>query len=104
MKNLLQGIPDDLPEELFESLVIEDNVQIKRIVSRGHTSPEAGWYDQEDNEFVLVLKGAARLEFEDGRCEGMGPGDWLVIPAQDKHRVAWTKEAEDTVWLAIHYP
>ena len=103
MKNFFQDIPEDLPEEIFESLLSEDHVQIKRIVSKGHASPEKGWYDQEKNEFVLVLKGAARLEFEEGRLEHMRSGDWLVIPAHEKHRVAWTKETEETVWLAVHY-
>ncbi len=78
-------------------------MHIERIVSRGHTSPEKGWYDQQRNEFVLVLKGAARLEFEDGRVENMEPGDWLDIPAHAKHRVAWTDESQETVWLAVHY-
>jgi cupin 2 domain-containing protein len=84
-------------------LVESDHVHIERIVSKGHTSSEQGWYDQQRNEFVLVLKGAARLEFEDGRVENMGPGDWLDIPAHAKHRVAWTDESQETVWMAVHY-
>jgi cupin 2 domain-containing protein len=92
-----------MPEERFDTLVESDHVHIERIVSKGHTSPEQGWYDQQRNEFVLVLKGAARLEFEDGRVENMGPGDWLDIPAHAKHRVAWTDESQETVWMAVHY-
>jgi len=103
MQNLLIDIPDALPEELFETLVQTGSVQIERIISKGHTSPEKGWYDQDRNEFVLLLKGAARLEFEDGRAVSMGPGDCLEITAHVKHRVVWTDEEGETVWLAVHY-
>jgi cupin 2 domain-containing protein len=51
---------------------------------------------------VIVLKGAARLEFEDGTLE-MRPGDYVNIPAHKKHRVAWTTPDEPTIWLAVHY-
>lgn len=74
LNRLLENIPDDLPEELFETLVETDGIHIERIVSRGHTSPEQGWYEQDRKEFVLLLKGGARLEFEDGRSVSMGVG------------------------------
>lgn len=103
MKNLLNNIPGNLAEELFNSLVKTDNIHIQRIVSKGHTSPEQGWYDQKQNEWVLVLKGAARLEFEDGSKVSMGAGDCLEIDAHQKHRVVWTDEEEETVWVAVHH-
>ena len=99
MKNLLKNIP----EELFETLVKNDHVHIERIISKGHASPKEGWYDQDKNEFVLLLKGAARLEFEDGRVVNMGVGDWLEILAHQRHRVAWTDEKVETVWVGVHY-
>ena len=52
---------------------------------------------------MLLLKGAARLEFEDGRVVNMGAGDWLEILAGVKHRVAWTEPEGETVWMAVHY-
>ena len=104
MKNLFTDIPKDLPNEIFETLVDTDNVLIERIVSRGHTTAAEDWLDQDKNEFVVLLKGAARLEFEDGRPITLGPGDWLQIPAHQKHRVDWTLEDVDTLWLAVHYP
>ena len=91
------------PEELFETLVITRTVHIERIVSRGHSSPEEGWYEQDKSEFVLLLKGAARLEFEDGRVIGLGVGDCLEIAAHQRHRVAWTDDGGETVWLAVFY-
>ena len=103
MKNLLKNIPKQLPTEHFETLVQTDNIHIQRIISKGHTSPKEGWYDQEQNEWVLVLKGAARLEFEDGSEVSMGQGDSLEIPAHVKHKVVWTDGEGETVWVVAHY-
>lgn len=104
MGNLFQNVPDDLPGELFETLVRGEGVHIERIVSKGHTTAGNAWYDQQVNEWVLVLKGAARLAFEDGSETRLREGDWLEIPAHRKHRVAWTDPARETIWLAVHYP
>lgn len=103
MNNLFRNIPTDLHEEFFEILASSENVQVERIVSKGHTSPAQGWYDQERNEYIVLLAGAARLAFDDGTVEQLAPGDWLDIPAHRRHRVAWTEEGIKTVWLAIHY-
>jgi len=104
MQNLFTDIPAQLLAELFDTLVESPAVQIERIVSKGHASPVAGWYEQGRNEWVVLLQGAARLVFDDDREIEMGPGDWLEIPARRKHRVAWTDPDQVTVWLAVHYP
>ena len=103
MDNLLHDLPDRLPEELFETLARGRELRIERIVSRGHATPEGQWYDQPDAEWVMVVQGAARVVFEDGRQLDMGPGDWIDIPAHCRHRVAWTVPDQATVWLAVHY-
>jgi len=103
MKNLFTDIPVALPTEFFDTLVDTPSVCIQRIISNGHTTPEDDWYDQDKNEFVVLLKGAATLEFEEGRVVSLAPGSWLEIPAHEKHRVAWTDENSETVWLAVHY-
>jgi cupin 2 domain-containing protein len=102
-KNLLELIPQNLDQEVFEEIVNSASVRIERIISKGHTSPNSGWYDQEENEWILILEGSAILAFEDGsRCD-LAVGDYLTIPAHLKHRVAWTPPGEVTVWLAIFY-
>ncbi|MDE2935157.1 MAG: cupin domain-containing protein [Chloroflexota bacterium] len=101
--DLLHDLSDDLPEELVETLAETDSVRIERIVSTGHASPEGFWYDQPDLEFVLVVKGRARLEFDDGELLELEPGGWADIPAHCRHRVAWTSPDEPTIWLAIHF-
>jgi len=100
--NLFADLPAHLPDELFATLLDAADVRIERIVSHGHASPEGFWYDQDQHEWVVVLKGAARLRFEDGTVE-MKPGDFVNIPAHRKHRVEWTTPGEPTIWLAVHY-
>jgi cupin 2 domain-containing protein len=100
--NLLSNVPPNLPEELTTVLQEAHGTRIERIVSKGHRSPEGFWYDQQEHEWVMVLHGAARLAFED-RVVEMLPGDWINIPAHQKHRVEWTSPDEPTVWLAVFY-
>ena len=100
--NLLADLPANLPDELFTILLEAANVRIERIVSLGHSSPEGFWFDQDQHEWVVLLKGAAKLEFEDGIVQ-MRPGDIVNIPAHKKHRVEWTTPDEPTVWLAVHH-
>ena len=86
--NLLANLPQNLPEELTTVFQEAHGVRIERIVSTGHKSPEGFWYDQPEHEWVMVLTGAARLQFEDRVLE-MLPGNSINIPAHQKHRVLW---------------
>jgi cupin 2 domain-containing protein len=101
--SLFADVPADLPEELFQTLLSTPNLRIERIVSGGHASPEGFWYDQESHEWVLLLRGAARLTFEGGESVEMLPGAYVSIPAHTRHRVEWTEKTQPTIWLAIHY-
>ncbi len=101
--NLFSNLPDNAPEELFTRLLEAEGLRIERIVSYGHSSPATGWYDQEDAEWVILLRGAARLEFEASGEVTLAPGDWLHIPPHERHRVSWTEPGKATVWLAVHY-
>jgi cupin 2 domain-containing protein len=101
-KNLFADIPPHLPTELFTTLLDAGHIRIERIVSNGDVSPEGFWYDQPQHEWVVLLKGAARLQFEDEQLE-LRAGDFVNIPAHQKHRVEWTTPAEQTIWLAVHY-
>ena len=73
-------------------------------LSQGHVSPPGFWYDQAEDEWVVVLEGSAAVQFE-GAAEvvHLRRGDCLKIPARARHRVVWTDPAQKTVWLAIHY-
>jgi cupin 2 domain-containing protein len=101
--NLFEHIPEKISEELFSKLVQTDNVRIVRIASKGHSSPASGWYDQAENEWVAVLKGEARIAFENGEEVHLTTGCHLTIPAHTKHKVTWTTPDTETIWLAVHY-
>ncbi|MCW8877766.1 MAG: cupin domain-containing protein [Kangiellaceae bacterium] len=103
MKNIFQSVPEKLTAEVVEDLINAQDVRVERIISKGHTSPEKGWYDQAENEWVIVLQGAGELEFEDGRKLKLEPGDYLNIPKHQKHKVSWTVPNAETIWLAIFY-
>jgi cupin 2 domain-containing protein len=102
-QNIFQAIPDNLEEEIFQQLVNSEHVRIERIISKGHKSPESGWYDQEKNEWVMVLKGEATLSFESQASVHLHTGDFINIPSHKKHRVDWTDPDGETIWLAVHY-
>ncbi len=74
--NLFADIPADLPEELFTDLLDGRRFRLERIVSRGHATPEGEWYDQENDEWVVLLRGAAELVFgDDSAPVRLEPGD-----------------------------
>jgi cupin 2 domain-containing protein len=103
MSNIFDLLPGTLEKEAFSDLVKHDHVRIERILSKGHTSPDAGWYDQDENEWVIVLKGSGRIVFEDGIEIQLNSGDYLNIPVHSKHKVKWTDPNNVTVWLAVFY-
>jgi len=100
--NIFDDLPQHLPKELVQILIRAADVRIERIVSHGHASPTDFWYDQAQHEWVIVLKGTARLQIEDRTVE-MKPGDFINIPAFMKHRIDWTTPDEPTVWLGVRY-
>lgn len=100
--NLLQNLPLRLADEWITVLARSPHVRIERIVSTGQASPPGFWYDQDEHEWVVVMRGGARVRLEDG-CVDLKPGDSLLIPAHQKHRVEWTSPDEPTVWLAVFY-
>ncbi len=101
--NLLSSVPGELVQELTEVLLESEGTRIERILSHGHQSPESGWYNQDEHEWVLVLQGGGRIEFKEGRVVLLRPGDHVNIPAGCQHRVIWTDPDEVTIWLAVFY-
>ena len=102
-KNIFADLPVKVENEQFQELLRDKNIRIERIVSQGHVSPTTGWYDQENNEWVLILEGAGTILFDDGQKVTLPKGDYLHIPAHAKHKVSWTDPDKQTIWLAVHY-
>jgi cupin 2 domain-containing protein len=104
--DLYRDIPDQLPQELTQVLLAakSSGVKIERILSKGHCSPLGFWYDQPDNEWVLLIKGEALLRFETpDRLLRLTPGMYLDIAAHERHRIESTSPSEETIWLAVFY-
>ncbi|MDD2365110.1 MAG: cupin domain-containing protein [Desulfuromonadaceae bacterium] len=103
-KNLFDEIPTELKEELFQTVAKSSSVTIERIVSGGHITPQGQWYDQEWDEWVLLISGSATLRFEkEENLHHLKPGDHIMIPAGCRHRVEQTDNSRKTIWLAVNF-
>lgn len=103
MANIFSNIPSELPNEIFEDIIVTEKLRVERIVSKGQISPDIGWYDQNENEWIIVLSGYGVIEYINGVKVILKQGDYLNIKAHEKHRVIETSSDEATVWLAIFY-
>ncbi len=102
--NLFANVPESLPQELVEDLLAGHHFRVERIVSKGHRSPDGFWYDQSEHEWVVVLQGQALLQVEgEPNSIALSAGMCINLPAHVKHRVEWTDEEVETIWLAIFY-
>ena len=96
--------PSTASDEQILQLLSRPGLRIERIVSTGQCSPPGFWYDQPGGEWVLLIRGAARLRFADeAEARPLRPGDFADIAPHRRHRVDWTDPEQPTIWLAIHY-
>ena len=101
---LLTPLTPPSDEEVVERLLSGRAFRVERIVSTGQTTPLGQWYDQETDEWVLLLAGAAQLRLEEhAETLDLLPGDAIDLPAHCRHRVEWTDPQQETIWLAIHF-
>ena len=100
--NLFAALPDICPMNSWKCCCAP-RTSHERIVLRGQATPPGQWYDQDRDEWVLLLRGRAGLLIEGREVWEMRPGDYVLLPAHVRHRVEWTDGHEDTIWLAIHY-
>jgi cupin 2 domain-containing protein len=102
--NLFADVSLRADSEALDELLAGGRFRLERIVSTGQATAPGEWYDQEDDEWVVLLSGSAGLRFEDeSDTRELKPGDFINIPAHCRHRVEWTDPAQPTVWLALHY-
>jgi cupin 2 domain-containing protein len=102
--NLFANLAAPRDVEQFIDLLAAPNLRLERIVSLGQATPPGEWLAQSRAEWVILLRGAARLLFEgETSARDLKPGDYVNIPAHCRHRVDWTTPDEPTVWLALHY-
>ncbi len=99
IRNIYRTPPGE-SEEIFH-LLSGNAFRLEVITSHGQASPSGFWYDQDNDEWVALLRGSAALEFRDGGILHLNAGDFLLIEAHRKHRVSMT--SKDTTWLALHF-
>ena len=98
--NIYELPPLPLPEEVTTILTENENVRIERIISTGQVSE---WYDQDETEYVILLKGNAVIEYKNGESVVMSKGDTLLITPHERHRVSYTSNEPPCVWLCVFY-
>jgi len=102
--NIFLDVPRSPLDEQVTVLLDAPHVRIERIVSAGQASPPGFWYDQERDEWVILLAGSAGLLIEgEAQPRRLGPGDHLHLPAHKRHRIEWTDPDRATIWLAVHH-
>lgn len=102
--NLVERVRPSPEAERVDVLAAGGAFRLERIVSLGHVTPAGEWYDQDECEWVLLVSGRARLQFEGDADElDLRPGDSLLIESHRRHRVSWTDPSTPTVWLALHF-
>lgn len=100
--NMFSSIPPLFENEIEETLFEGEGLRIQRVLSCGQSSPRGFWYDQDEDEYVILLSGEAVLYFRDEGEIRMGSGDWIFIPAHKEHRIIYTSRKPKCVWFAIH--
>ncbi len=102
--NIYNKIPEKIQNEIFENILENKKIRLERIISKGHSSPKDFWYDQDENEWVIVLRGEAEILFENNAEKLLlKEGDYINITAHHKHRIEYTSSKVETIWLAIFY-
>ncbi|MDQ6999088.1 MAG: cupin domain-containing protein [Mariprofundus sp.] len=102
--NLFTNTSVEMNQEVVERILHGKTFRLERIVSNGQCSEQALWYDQKEDELVFLLSGEARLQFEcDDTLLTLKPGDYVHIPAHQRHRLDWTSPDEASVWLALFF-
>ena len=102
MPNIYELSQEVYQLEKIEQIVSGKNIQIERIVSTGQTTPSGQWYNQELDEWVILLQGEAELSYADDTRIKLKAGDYLPIPAHTKHRVEYTSIEPPCIWLAVY--
>ena len=90
------------PGEVFETLLSSGDFRLERIVTLTPYAEPGEWYDQELDEWVVLLQGSAVLEYKSGKTVEMRSGDHLFIPAHKVHRIKQSSAKESCIWLALH--
>jgi catechol 2,3-dioxygenase-like lactoylglutathione lyase family enzyme/quercetin dioxygenase-like cupin family protein len=96
-RSLYDGAEPPDAGEAFTEVALLGGTKIERIVSSQQPGSEP--YDQAHDEWVVLLRGRARLEIA-GELLQLSAGDHVLLPAGTPHRVLETSHG--ALWLAVH--
>jgi len=99
MINLFKPNLSNTKEETFDTILKHPNLHVEKITSFGQTSDK--WYEQEKDEWVVLLEGEGTLLFEYEEEVHLKIGEHIFIPKMKKHKVIYT--SSPAIWLAIHF-
>ncbi len=97
VKNVFANSQPPQVGELSSTILRHKNVRIERIISSASFGPCD--YRQEQDEWVILLKGQAVMNIAGERIE-LYSGDHVFLPSGLSHSVLSTSEG--AVWLAVH--
>lgn len=95
--NIFEKATPPAAGETFEPLLSIDNLVVERILSSAEVEPRE--YRQSQHEWVLLLRGKARLSV-DGEIVDMTDGDYVFLPAEAPHSVL--SVSDGAIWLGVH--
>lgn len=81
----------------FEQVLVHRDLVVEQILSGANH--ERADFEQDDDEWVVVLAGGAVLEVGGERLD-LAPGDWVFLPSGVADSVIRTDAG--TSWLAVH--
>jgi len=102
--SLLAGNLPARGQETSQILLETDGFRLMRLHSCSACSAPGFWYDQAEAEWVCLMQGSARLQFEDEDGEReLNRGDSLMIAPHRRHRLVATDGGAGTIWLALFW-
>ncbi len=86
-----------MDKESFHTLLKNDNVEIKTVVS--NTLSTKREFVSDRDEWVMLMQGCAKIVMNDTIYK-LKKGDTLFIPANTKHTLLKTKKI--AIWLCVY--
>ena len=99
MDNIFNPNQDNPEKEQLDTLLQTPKIHIEKITSNGQVSDE--WYEQKQDEWVVLIEGEGHLLFKDGTKIRLLKGEYIYIPRMKRHKVIYT--SSPAIWLAIHF-
>lgn len=102
--NLLRSVAPPPGQELKQIIHEGLHWRLELIISSSASSKDGFWYDQEEHEWILILRGSARINLKKPDVlVDLSVGDHLYLHSHRLHRVERTDPEPGTTWLALFW-